>query len=228
MSCHIGNAVEGKVVSHAMMAAGHPPLPPIEMATFTRNEPQHWRDPKSVPYLRNNLAKPAVVENYGLKDIDYQRSRSALLGNLVAVRETLRLARDRSDFTAGAKNPDAYYPEFQLNEEFGKDASKRWPELAMAHSDCYACHHDLRYPGFRQKRGFAYHIPGVEMERVVPGRPVVRSWPLAAVKLALKQTGKESELSALKDRLRDLTRATNARPFADPEPLHSAAGALVT
>src|SRR5262245_9434562 len=26
MSCHVGNAEEGKVVSHAMMAAGHPPL----------------------------------------------------------------------------------------------------------------------------------------------------------------------------------------------------------
>jgi hypothetical protein len=39
MSCHIGNAAEGKVVSHAMFAAGHPPLPPIEIATFSKNEP---------------------------------------------------------------------------------------------------------------------------------------------------------------------------------------------
>src|SRR5262245_30656396 len=51
MSCHIGNASEGKVVSHAMMAAGHPPLPPIELASFSRNEPQHWRNARNVPYF---------------------------------------------------------------------------------------------------------------------------------------------------------------------------------
>ena len=30
MSCHVGNAAEGKVVTHAMMAAGHPPLPSLK------------------------------------------------------------------------------------------------------------------------------------------------------------------------------------------------------
>ncbi len=42
MSCHVGNATQGKVVTHPMFAAGHPPLPPIEVASFSKNEPQHW------------------------------------------------------------------------------------------------------------------------------------------------------------------------------------------
>ncbi len=51
MSCHVGNATQGKVVTHPMFAAGHPPLPPIEVASFSKNEPQHWRDPRDVPFL---------------------------------------------------------------------------------------------------------------------------------------------------------------------------------
>src|SRR5262249_39586398 len=48
-SCHIGNAEEGKVVTHAMFAAGHPPLTGFEVATFSKNLPQHWYDLKDVP-----------------------------------------------------------------------------------------------------------------------------------------------------------------------------------
>ena len=42
LSCHIGNSDEGKVVTHEMYAAGHPPLPSIEVATFTFAMPRHW------------------------------------------------------------------------------------------------------------------------------------------------------------------------------------------
>src|SRR5262249_36029404 len=41
-SCHVGNAVEGKTVTHEMYAAGHPPLPPCELAAFMEGEPKHW------------------------------------------------------------------------------------------------------------------------------------------------------------------------------------------
>ena len=43
-SCHIGNVEQGKVLTHEMYAAGHPPLPGFELATFIEQEPQHWRD----------------------------------------------------------------------------------------------------------------------------------------------------------------------------------------
>ena len=42
-SCHVGNHDEGKVVTHAMYAAGHPPLPGFETATFGDLEPRHWQ-----------------------------------------------------------------------------------------------------------------------------------------------------------------------------------------
>jgi hypothetical protein len=35
---------------------------------------------------------------------------------------------------------------------------KPWPEFSDY--DCYACHHDLREPAWRQKRGYAGRVPG--------------------------------------------------------------------
>ena len=53
VSCHIGNPdpEEEKVVTHAMYAAGHPPLPGIEVATFSDAQPRHWQ------YLREKKAE---------------------------------------------------------------------------------------------------------------------------------------------------------------------------
>src|SRR5262249_49189324 len=42
-SCHVGNTAEGKVVTHAMYGAGHPPLPSVEIATFSAAMPRHWQ-----------------------------------------------------------------------------------------------------------------------------------------------------------------------------------------
>ena len=42
-SCHVGDVREGKVVTHAMYAAGHPPLPGLEVATFSEQMPRHWQ-----------------------------------------------------------------------------------------------------------------------------------------------------------------------------------------
>src|SRR5207248_334113 len=36
------NVKEGKIVTHEMYAAGHPPLPGIEIATFGDALPRHW------------------------------------------------------------------------------------------------------------------------------------------------------------------------------------------
>ena len=62
VSCHVGNVEQGKVLTHAMYAAGHPPLPGIEASTFAAAMPNHWKplsqkrkDPKPrlAKYLRD-------------------------------------------------------------------------------------------------------------------------------------------------------------------------------
>jgi hypothetical protein len=228
-SCHIGNAEEGKVVTHAMMAAGHPPLPPFETATFSRNMPQHWRDARNVPLFKNPT--PETVANYHLEGIDYNRSKFALVGGVVAFRETLRLARDRAD--TDSKYPLAYWPELadgQGGEDLNAAAKKRWPEIALAHSDCYACHHDLRVPGIRAPRGFGYLLPGLDVKRAFPGRPLVRGWSTAALQAAAFHADKgkpDARLKDLRDKLNALTDACNAQPYGRPEAIKAATGALI-
>jgi hypothetical protein len=229
MSCHIGNTAEGKVVTHAMFAAGHPPLPPIEIATFSRNEPQHWRDAYAVPYFKN--ASPEVIRNYHLEDVEFQRSRFALIGGSVSLRETMKLASGRANFEA--KNAAWVWPELLTPGgdggagDLSKQAQIRWPEIAMAHSDCYACHHDLKYPGYRQQRGFGYQLPGRPPVRTVPGRPLVRLWPTALLDPAVAYTGNAGDLDSLQSGLESLARACDARPFGSPDGVRQACGGLI-
>lgn len=41
-SCHVGDLSQGRVVTHKMFAAGHPPLPPFEAVAYARQMPPHW------------------------------------------------------------------------------------------------------------------------------------------------------------------------------------------
>src|SRR5262249_26486299 len=153
-----------------------------------------WRDAPDVPYAQQLLKdKPdlarAIFHLEAGKSGEYNRSRFALVGNFVSLRRTFELARDRS--AENATNAAWTWPELALDkgEVNARDAAARWPEVALAHSDCFACHHELELPGFRQQRGFGYLVPGLEPLRVAPGRPVVRTWPLAAVKAGIDWHG---------------------------------------
>ncbi len=46
----------------------------------------------------------------------------------------------------------------QLLADRARDEKKPWPEFAEY--DCFACHHDLREPSWRQKRGYTGRVPG--------------------------------------------------------------------
>jgi mono/diheme cytochrome c family protein len=230
VSCHVGNVDEGKIVTHAMFAAGHPPLPSFEIVNFSRNEPQHWRNPVNVPYF--NTDNKEIIDNYHLKDKKFYEVKFSLIGAVVAFRENMKLAHDRAN--PDPASPAIAWPELvappatdakpdQLRAEF----AARWPELAMAHSDCFACHHDLKYPGYRQVRGFGYYVPGQELIRVSPGRPVIRSWPLAPLAAACKFVGKKESVAELHKLLQNLASACNQQPFGRPADIRATTGALV-
>ncbi len=222
-SCHIGNAQEGKVVTHAMFAAGHPPLPPIEPATFSRNQPPHYREGLDVPYLKS--ANEETRKRYHAEP--FQMTRLALVGALVNLRETARLTAERSDFGLNdAKAELVRWPELATRDE-GEPADPaarrkaRWPELALATSDCYACHHDLQYPGYRQTRGYGYHLPGKERHRVFPGRVMVRMWATTMAGAAARLAGQE-HLAALDAALAKLAAGTTVQQFGDPAAIRQA------
>lgn len=99
VSCHVGNAAEGKVVTHEMYAVGHPPLPSIEVQTFADNLPKHWRNPGE---------KPAWVrEQLGYTGDDLYVTKSLLLGGAVSLRQSLELL----GATAAKRDGAAAWPE---------------------------------------------------------------------------------------------------------------------
>lgn len=128
-SCHIGNAEQGKVITHEMYAAGHPPLPSIEIESFVDQMPAHWRYlPEKGPFeSRAEYVKINYPQHPHDPGLDLPRTKSAVVGGLVALRESLELF-------ASQAQPD----------------NPQWPELALF--DCQACHHELRAPSWRQQR----------------------------------------------------------------------------
>jgi hypothetical protein len=280
MSCHIGNAADGKVVTHEMFAAGHPPLPPFEIATFTKNLPQHWRDSKDVPFFKilrdvaavgerdkalrqkrvetilttyrqggrplrrneleeslrlfpNSASAQTTLDLYPGAKGDATQMRLALVGNVVAFGETMRLVVDRAGGRPGA-SPRYIWPDVARQSPgalnlLPERAVERWPDVALAHSDCYACHHDLRSPGYRLSRGFGYRLPDGRLAALKPGRPPVRSWTLPLLGPTFTNLwpgAPQSELATLEAGLLRLKVSCNATPFGDPQEMVQSARPL--
>jgi hypothetical protein len=102
MSCHIGDPdpKSGKTITHAIYAAGHPPLPGIEVAAFSDEQPQHWL------YLRCKGEK--AKERLEFNDQRLEQTEQVVVSGLVALRRTMELVE------ADCKNSgvDTGWPEF--------------------------------------------------------------------------------------------------------------------
>lgn len=131
LSCHIGSFRENKILTHAMYAAGHPPLPSIEVAAFSEEQPRHWQ------YLRE---KPAAIQQHlGFNPARLEQTELVAVSGLVSLRTTIKHLID--------SKPD--------------EAAGRAPTLDFARFDCVACHHELRTwdRSWRQAR-MEGHSPG--------------------------------------------------------------------
>ena len=118
-SCHIGNYAQRKVVTHAMYAAGHPPLPSFEAATFSDAQPRHWQSLAE----KSSKQKSRPDQTAGTRNLE--QSKLVLVGGLVALRESMKLLAEQA---APGKRPDT--------------TGVNWPDYARY--DCASCHHDLR------------------------------------------------------------------------------------
>jgi hypothetical protein len=133
------------------------------MEAFSAGMGRHWKRVwEKSPHIQE-LAAKAGYDTEGACEL----SRS-LVGSLVALEESVRLARDY----ASAAQTDA------------KDHP--WPELAVY--DCQACHHALAVPSWRQEAGYG---------QLVPGRPSLVRWPRRLAAVAFEQAGKPTDVDAL-------------------------------
>jgi hypothetical protein len=192
-SCHVGNFQQGKFVTHQMYAAGHPPLPGFEAATFCNEMPRHWQ------YIKEKPPSVRAALRFPPRSEKFEQTQLILVSGLVVFREVLNLLADQAD-----------------DSTLGTGKGQRG--LDLANFECYACHHDLRSPSWRQQRETGGK----------PGRPRMRPWPTALATLGLQLArNKQVDVRRLDDGLKELSAAFDSRPFGDCEKVGAAARRLV-
>lgn len=206
VTCHVGDPEQGKVVTHQMYAAGHPPLPSFEVWTFSQQVPRHWYEPSEVPFLKKASAETRAKYHYDPEESP--PTKFVVLGAIANLRETMGMLSQ--EMQVRAKAGDNYVPDF-------------------ARYDCYACHHELKVNGWRPERGFGWR-PG-HMFPITPGRVPPPAWPLELVDLAIvAATNDDASTSKLRGDYRDAVKALyagfNAQQYGQPEKVLASAKAL--
>ncbi|HEY2882117.1 MAG TPA: multiheme c-type cytochrome, partial [Pirellulales bacterium] len=242
LSCHIGSAAEGKVITHEMYAAGHPPLPSFELRNFDESM-KHWSDlPDQLAKLDKDHPPHADETRRNLEFIRSQLGedaatqpalKTALTGAILTLRQSTQLLADEAvgkvnhpqvenktlPLPLGEGSGEGTTPE--INNSVTKTASppSAWPEFALY--DCAMCHHDLRYPAWRQVRSDGS-----------PGRPQIPRWPQALVDVAIAQAAGSDQAAAARlrqefaARLNDLNQPFLRQPFANPTEIAKPAAAM--
>ena len=98
LSCHVGNAQQGKVVTHEMFAAGHPPISGFEIETFSRAMPQHWKPASAQP---PEIQKQYADERGPDKAEAMVSTRMMIIAGLVALKDYARLVGENAKARAG-------------------------------------------------------------------------------------------------------------------------------
>ncbi|MCE9533382.1 MAG: cytochrome c family protein [Planctomycetes bacterium] len=199
VSCHVGNKEEGKFVTHDMYAAGHPPLPVFELATYSRQQPGHYH-----PYAKNEYFQDELKKPDGAKSVEarfHYREKESLDAAFLAQGAA-------AAFKASAKL-------------LADDAAqlKSGELLDFAHFDCAACHHDLKPQSDRRNRTGG--TPGRPLMRLQADLFDL------VVQHASQNSKDPKEIETIrkdfdKD-LEELKKAFDARPFGDPERIRKAA-----
>jgi hypothetical protein len=194
VSCHVGNAEEGKFVTHAMYAAGHPPLPGIELASFSDQMPRHWE------YLREKSPEVQKILGSNPTTDRYEQLQLVAVSSLETLRQSMNLLVAQAEKCTTANDADE-------------------KALDLANFDCYACHHDLKSPSWRQQRGYVGK----------PGRPQMRPWPVSLAKVTAQELlQKEHAAKALESGLKGLYQAFSVQPFGNCPEIAAAARALAS
>ncbi|MDB5389907.1 MAG: hypothetical protein JWM11_5553 [Planctomycetaceae bacterium] len=120
--CHVGGP--GRDVNHDLIAAGHPRLY-FELAAYHANMPAHWSNEKD----RQTFRPPAAEIANAATASSLREAKLWLVGQLATSEAALNLLESRARAAAAGHGA--------------------WPEFSEY--SCYACHHDLQSPSWRQK-----------------------------------------------------------------------------
>ncbi|MFG0255663.1 MAG: hypothetical protein ACF787_11315 [Rhodopirellula sp. JB053] len=193
LDCHVGNRKRNMFVTHPMYAAGHPPLPSVEVQTFSKQMPQHWQtpsqlyenlgqDPTRAEYFAINY--PGVVGADALRaEKTYWDTRKVFIGAITARKKAVQLMVDTAP-------------------------TNDWGDYALF--DCAACHHELQAESFRQQRYLT------ATRESVPGRPRPHEWQSVLLDVAYRLGGRNryAEIASLES---ELAKCFDEKPFGNPE-----------
>ncbi|MEQ9379574.1 MAG: multiheme c-type cytochrome [Pirellulales bacterium] len=210
VSCHIGSVAEGKLVTHAMYVAGHPPLSGFDVQGYLQWMPQHWENMRDkAPHVQLEQEAAGLWRRDELVG-----SRAAFVGLAVSLRANLEALA--SVATESTLNEPSYYS---------------WPELGLM--ECSSCHHDLRQESWRRDpvRMVLRHQPGNDRAPAV-GRPCLPTSSRVALMAppvldVWKSSHEASEIALAMEQLNlaldELDAEFRAHPFGNPKRVESLA-----
>jgi len=218
LSCHLGDASQGRLVTHEMYAAGHPPLPSFELKAFVDMMPAHWRDMGS-----SATAEAMETPLESLLGKKPQALTAEFLSNTAdpyyrQLREQhpeyfAKIVEDYEEHFAGArsmavgvltawvKNAELAQALMSQREYPLLPRDARWPELSQF--ECSACHHELRQADWRQDANVG-----------APGRPVFRDWAAPLSRAVLVGLAPNAAVE-FERRRREIELAVAAQPYGD-------------
>ena len=212
LSCHLGNPAESKVITHDMYAAGHPPLPPFELAKFYKETcAQHWVD------LPQKIRSWNPTNQTGNKEkLAYLQQHLTLSSKPDGTTPSDYQAASAEHFANTQKSRIGQWSATLMNHELLlHSASTQSGFRDYASFDCVGCHQTL----YKQVRGAsaATNSPiGYGIAGRVPGRPISLVWtriptstPSSSSSNPVQDQNSFLQLEANLDRL------FNAVPFGD-------------
>ncbi len=205
LSCHFGNPEESKWITHEMYAAGHPPLPPLDLGKFLdETSNKHWMTLEEKSSRLATLKSPIDEQ---LEDDRVKYLRNHLTTDNPDLKQTIQTHfRKTQQSRIGQWTANLNYHDL-LDQQ--AHTATIWGDYALY--DCAGCHQTL-YKKIRGTVGSSGRVPGR-----VPGRPQGPLW----TKPLLSSPGESQfkQLVTLQDLIEE---ALNAKPFGDRGKIQSA------
>lgn len=168
MSCHLGNRAQSKFVTHDMYAAGHPPLPPFDLAKFLEKTcAKHWKDldEKSAAWAASPSSSDGIRREYLLQHFRFDASTDSKTDDslsLVLMNESIQSHFRKTQQSLVGQIVSSIVNHDLMFESATQEA--QWGDYA--NYDCVGCHQTL-YKSLRS----SFNPPGR-----VPGRPQRSRW----------------------------------------------------
>jgi hypothetical protein len=203
LSCHFGNPEESKWITHEMYAAGHPPLPPLDLGKFLdETSSKHWMtlDEKwnKLGTLKSDIDQQLEKDriNYLRLHLSSNKSEISEISDNSDLKQTIQTHfRKTQQSRIGQWTANLNYHDL-LDQQ--ARAATNWGDYALY--DCAGCHQTL----YKKIRGT------VGSPERVPGRPQGPLW----AKPLLSSPG-ESQFMQLVTLQSLIDQELNAKPFGD-------------